>query len=67
MATTEERFRTLEDIVQGHEARINLLTGIAERQQDLLEEVRRDANQTQRLWVRLSRKYGWLDDEDLGE
>ena len=70
---------TLEDRVTSTEAAIGLLTNIAERQQTLLEEMRldnrqtralleearRDSRQTQRLWVRLCRKYGWLDDEDL--
>lgn len=32
---------------------------------DNLEEVRRDAQHTQRLWVRLAQKNGWLDDEDM--
>ena len=32
---------------------------------ETLEEVRRDARQTQRLWVNLAKKYGWLDDDDL--
>ena len=61
MATPE----TLEEIVQHQEARLNLLASIAGRQLKLLEEVRRDSQQTQRLWVNLSRKYGWLDDGDL--
>ena len=35
-----------------------------DRQQEMLAEVRRDAQQTQRLWVRLAQRYGWLDDND---
>ena len=35
-----------------------------DRQQELLAEVRRDARQTQRLWVRLAQRYGWLDEND---
>ena len=31
----------------------------------LVEEVRRDAAQTKRLWTRLAHRYGWLEDEDL--
>ncbi len=61
----------LEQTVQYQESRLNLLERIAERQQSLLErldeqllEVRRDAAQNQRLWVNLSRRYGWLDDAD---
>ena len=61
MATLE----TLEEIVRHHEARFSLLTSIAERQLELLGEVRRDSRQTHRLWVNLSRKYGWLDERDL--
>ena len=56
---------TLEERVMSVEVAIGLLTRIAERQQELLEEVRRDNRQTQQLWVRLCKKYGWLDDEDL--
>ena len=35
-----------------------------DRQQELLAEVRRDVQQTQRLWVRLAQRYGWLDEND---
>ncbi len=37
---------------------------LLERHQELLAEVRRDAQQTQRLWVRLAQRYGWLDEDD---
>ena len=56
---------SLEEIIRHHDARMNLLASIAERQQTLLEEIKRDSSQTQRLWVNLSRKYGWLEDGDL--
>ena len=56
---------SLEEIIRHHDARMNLLASIAERQQTLLEEIKRDSSQTQRLWVNLSRKYGWLEDSDL--
>ena len=56
---------SLEEIIRYHDTRMNLLTSIAERQQTLLEEIKRDSSQTQRLWVNLSRKYGWLEDGDL--
>ena len=36
-----------------------------ERQDAVLEEVRRDARQTHRLWVRLAQRYGWLDEDGL--
>ena len=32
---------------------------------DNLEEVHRDTQHTQRLWIRLAQKNGWLDDDDL--
>ena len=57
---------SLADRNEQHEVQLNLLTSIAERQQTLLEEIRRDAQQSQRLWVNLCRKYGWLEDADLG-
>ena len=34
-------------------------------QQEQIEEQRRDSQKIHRLWVNLSRKYGWLEDEDL--
>ena len=37
------------------------------RATELLEETRQDARMTRRLWVRLSQKYGWLDDDGLFE
>ena len=55
----------LETMLQNHEVQLGLLTAIAERQQSLLEQIQRDSAQTQRLWVNLSKKYGWLDSEDL--
>ena len=60
-----ERAETLEEMVAGHEARLNLLSTIAERQQQLLEEVQRDARHNRRMWTRVARRYGWLDDKDL--
>ena len=63
--TIEERLAKLEIPVRNHDAMFNLLIGISERQQALLEQVQRDGQKTQRLWVNLCKKYGWLDDEDL--
>ena len=62
--TTEERLGNVEHSTQHHDATIALLTTIAERQQDLLEQVQRDSANTQRLWVRLAKRFGWLEDED---
>ena len=62
----QERVASLEDTSLGHEARIRLLEMLAERQQtllerqdELLEEARRDSAQTRRLWVRLAQRHGW--------
>ena len=46
------------------EAAIKLLTSIAERQQTILQETRREANYTRRLWILACRKLDLLDDED---
>jgi hypothetical protein len=63
---------SLEESNRHHEARLNLLTSIAERQHALLErmderleEQRRYSATVHQLWVRLCEKYGWLEDEDL--
>lgn len=69
----------LVSISEAHQGTIDSLVRTAERQQDMLErqetmlerqkamleEVRREAAQTRRLWVRLARRYGWLDEDDL--
>ena len=36
-----------------------------QRQEEELAEVREDTNMTRRMWVRLAKKHGWLDDEDV--
>ena len=68
----EARVETLEDLAHGQAAITNLLITMLERHQEtmdrqdaMLQEMRRDNQQTRRLWVRLCKKYGWLDDEDL--
>ena len=70
--TLEERIVELETTSRTHNAMLNLLISIGERQQEtlerqqeLLEEMRRDTQQTQRLWVRLAQRHGWLDEDDL--
>jgi hypothetical protein len=65
MATIQERVAELEQTATTHEAMFRLMIAIGERQQLLLEQVQRDAQQTQRLWVRLAERYGWLDDEEV--
>ena len=82
----EERIQQLGITSRTHDAMLNLLITISERQQDtldrqqglldrqqstlerqeeILQEIRRDARQTQRLWVRLAQRHGWLEDDDL--
>ena len=70
--TIEKRVDNLERIAEGQEVQLRLLGLIAERAQTTLEqqserldEARRDTAKTQRLWVNLCKKYGWLEDEDL--
>ena len=65
MADRIDGRESLETMIENHDTQLRLLTGIAERQQSLLEQIQRDSAQTQRLWVNLSKKYGWLDSEDL--
>jgi hypothetical protein len=51
-------FNLLCTLLERHEA-------MFERQEAMLEEIRRDSKQTQRLWVRLAQRYGWIEDEDF--
>ena len=46
------------------EGRLASLEEDAQRTKDLLAEVREDNRMTRNLWVRLARRYGWLDDEE---
>ena len=60
-----DRLAALEGLAEGQQAINRLLTTMLEHQQEVLEEIRRDAKQTQRLWVRLAQRYGWLEEDDL--
>ena len=60
MATLE----SLEEILQHQDARMNLLTIIADRQQTLLEQVQRDGQKTTRIWIWLCKRFGLPEDED---
>ena len=51
-------------LLERHEELLERYRETQERQEELLAEVRRDARQTQRLWVRLAQRYGWLDEND---
>ncbi len=57
-----ERQQTLLEEIQTEVKEIRV---VQENQNELLEEVRRDTQQTQQLWVRLAQRYGWLDEDDL--
>lgn len=74
MAIEERRLTHLEnavDFLMGlNERMVELLAKQDERlarSEERLEETRRDVQQNQRLWTRLARKHGWLDDEDMDE
>ena len=54
----DERQEEHTKLLRAHQVLTGTLT-------ETLEEVRRDAHQTQRLWVNLAKKHGWLDDDDL--
>ena len=77
--TTDERLAHLDRqegrmlvLLERSEGRLGNLESLSEqlveiqgRQQHQLEELKRDGQKTQRLWVRLCKKHGWLEDEDL--
>ena len=65
MPTIEERIAALEIKTGNHDVMLELLISIGERQLEMLDEVRRDCQQTQRLWVRLAQRHGWLEDDDV--
>ena len=63
LGTNREALQARQETLQAtEEASRSLLERIA----GLLEELRRDAAVTRRLWLRLSRGYGWSDDEQNG-
>ena len=55
--TTEERLTALEET----DARIVTLL---ERVVELIEETRRESQQTRRIWVAFARHHGWPEDLD---
>ena len=79
MTSIDDRVERLEGLAEGQAAINNLMPTLLERQQTLLErldaslemhngrldELQRMTTATQRLWVRLARHHGWLEDEDL--
>ena len=68
----EEAILQHEDRMDGlQEAMMEILKGQAETRAlqgimaEHIEELRRDTQRNQRMWVHLAYKHGWLDDEDL--
>ena len=68
----EEAILQHEDRMDGlQEAMMEILKGQAETRAlqgimaEHIEELRRDTQHNQRMWVHLAHKHGWLDDEDL--
>ena len=55
---------TLGDRVTSVEQAIGPLTLLAERQQETLEEIRRDNRQTRRIWIAIARKQDLFDEDD---
>ena len=58
---------TLEDRVTSVEQAIGLLTLLAERQQETLEEIRRDNRQTRRIWIAIARKQDLFDEDEFDD
>ena len=58
---------TLEDRVTSVEQAIGLLTLLAERQQETLEEIRRDNRQTRRIWMAIARKQEFFDEDEFDD
>ena len=61
---TERRLDTVEAAILVLSESVVVLQELAVRQQEQLEEIRRDNAMTRRPWVKLAAKYGW-DDDDL--
>ena len=60
-----ELSRDIAGMLVSQEGRLASIQEDAQRTRDLLAEAREDNRMTRNLWVRLARRYGWLDDEDL--
>lgn len=61
----EETDRILAELTQHQQEQLDGIIRILQRQEEQLGEVREDAKMTRRMWVRLAKKHGWLDDEDV--
>ncbi len=65
MDTLDERVPLLERAGRLHLAASENYQKHLALHNEMLREMRQDNHNTQRLWVRLCQKYGWLEDEDL--
>ena len=65
LARLEETDRILAELTQRQQEQLDGIIRILQRQEEQLGEVREDAKMTRRMWVRLAKKHGWLDDEDV--
>ena len=61
----EETDRILAELAQHQQEQLDGIIRMLQRQEEQLAEVREDTNMTRRMWVRLAKKHGWLDDEDV--
>ena len=52
-------------MLMNHQKILEEQTAILRTLTENVDELRRDARHTQRIWTRLAQKNGWLDDEDL--
>ena len=60
LASHEEQLASLRETT-------NRLTEANGRLTEIVHEAREDNRMTRNLWVRLARRYGWLEDDDFQE
>ena len=65
LARLEETDRILAELAQRQQEQLDGIIKMLQRQEEQLGEVREDAKMTRRMWVRLAKKHGWLDNEDV--
>ena len=64
LTKVEQGFVTVVELLKQHSDTLTQHWELLKQNSELLAEVRRDAQRTQRLWVRLAQKYGWIEEED---
>ena len=65
--TLAELTRDIAAMLASHDQQLASIREDAQRTKDFLAEAREDNRMTRNLWVRLARRYGWLEDDDLQE